>query len=594
MGKVIYIRTSDRVLLRFEDPNRVRAWLSSGRLSRDDVYLGQDQAWHPLSDLVDLAGALVQAPALPGPDSTEPASAPAVAAAPAPVRPAVSAPAPAPVAPAAPPTRAAGGPEEHQGPSERETQRLPPLDDHAGPSAAAVAAMPVAAPQPQATPPFVPIVDARAEVDVPASYEVPAVSIPEPAVNPPQAMGPAPSALEPVVQAVVEFQRPPRPVQVAPADEPMAFPSAVDPFAKAGDGDLWASDPIGQASRRKALIKRAIPFALLVALGLGGVVALVVLYREAAIPELAAPVPPTPASSAVLMARSADPAVAAPSSAPEGREVVAPAPAAAPVTAPAAAPVKAPVAAPLPAAVPAPVVAPSAAIPPAPERVPTARTPEPAPVAPPVPSPGRAVEPVRAAEAPSRSVAQPPARASAPEPSLRTAAALREKAVVEPPARARAPAGPSDTGVRELKMPAREPVAKPARGAAAGDAVAPSEEPGTYDAHMAAGNRELNRNPAVALDEFRLAAQARPGRVEPVARMGECAVRMGDLDNADRQFRAALKLGASYGPALVGMARIQKAKENVSDARYYYTRYLEVNPKGSQADEAQSYLERNP
>lgn len=47
-GSVVYVRTSDKVLLRFPDLDTARAWLESRRLSRDDEYLAPDQTWQPL------------------------------------------------------------------------------------------------------------------------------------------------------------------------------------------------------------------------------------------------------------------------------------------------------------------------------------------------------------------------------------------------------------------------------------------------------------------------------------------------------------------------------------------------------------------
>ena len=53
-GKVLYIRTSDGVLLRFEDLSAVKAWIEAGKLTTDARFLGPDQHWHPVSELPDL------------------------------------------------------------------------------------------------------------------------------------------------------------------------------------------------------------------------------------------------------------------------------------------------------------------------------------------------------------------------------------------------------------------------------------------------------------------------------------------------------------------------------------------------------------
>jgi len=57
MGNPIFIRTAEGVLLRFEDAAVARRWLEAGRIQWSDRFLGTDQAWHPLSDLLDFSQA---------------------------------------------------------------------------------------------------------------------------------------------------------------------------------------------------------------------------------------------------------------------------------------------------------------------------------------------------------------------------------------------------------------------------------------------------------------------------------------------------------------------------------------------------------
>ncbi len=47
----LYVRTSDKVLLRFSDLDTARAWLEARRLSLDAEYLATDQTWQPLDRL---------------------------------------------------------------------------------------------------------------------------------------------------------------------------------------------------------------------------------------------------------------------------------------------------------------------------------------------------------------------------------------------------------------------------------------------------------------------------------------------------------------------------------------------------------------
>lgn len=51
MANILYVRTADGVLLRFEDVDAVRAWLSAGKIDLDARFLGPDQRWRPLAEM---------------------------------------------------------------------------------------------------------------------------------------------------------------------------------------------------------------------------------------------------------------------------------------------------------------------------------------------------------------------------------------------------------------------------------------------------------------------------------------------------------------------------------------------------------------
>jgi Tfp pilus assembly protein PilF len=108
---------------------------------------------------------------------------------------------------------------------------------------------------------------------------------------------------------------------------------------------------------------------------------------------------------------------------------------------------------------------------------------------------------------------------------------------------------------------------------------------------MERGNNLKNLDPRTAMTHFAAAAQAKPGQVAPVSAMGDCAANMGNLDQARRHYENALRLRDSYGPALIGMARIHKRTGDSVGALRFYRRYLEVNSRGSQADEARAFVE---
>ncbi len=50
-GLILYVRTPDRVLLRFPDLDTARTWLEARRLSFDAEYLATDETWQPLDRL---------------------------------------------------------------------------------------------------------------------------------------------------------------------------------------------------------------------------------------------------------------------------------------------------------------------------------------------------------------------------------------------------------------------------------------------------------------------------------------------------------------------------------------------------------------
>lgn len=59
---------------------------------------------------------------------------------------------------------------------------------------------------------------------------------------------------------------------------------------------------------------------------------------------------------------------------------------------------------------------------------------------------------------------------------------------------------------------------------------------------------------------------------------GLCALRSGDMEKAERYFRAALRANAKFPPALLQMAQISFARQRYLQARAYLQRYAEVAP----------------
>jgi Tfp pilus assembly protein PilF len=107
---------------------------------------------------------------------------------------------------------------------------------------------------------------------------------------------------------------------------------------------------------------------------------------------------------------------------------------------------------------------------------------------------------------------------------------------------------------------------------------------------MAAGQRAMATDPALALTHFQAAAQLAPGRPEPRTKMGDCEMRRGNASAAASQYQAALNAFPSYGPAIIGLARAHARLGHDADARDLYRKYLDVNRTGTNADEARRVL----
>jgi tetratricopeptide (TPR) repeat protein len=78
--------------------------------------------------------------------------------------------------------------------------------------------------------------------------------------------------------------------------------------------------------------------------------------------------------------------------------------------------------------------------------------------------------------------------------------------------------------------------------------------------------RELLGRPARAVEAHRLAIEAtgaRPAlRAAAFAQLGELYISTGDLDDAEREFRSALRVSPGFGSALEGLAHVQGSRGN--------------------------------
>jgi hypothetical protein len=112
----------------------------------------------------------------------------------------------------------------------------------------------------------------------------------------------------------------------------------------------------------------------------------------------------------------------------------------------------------------------------------------------------------------------------------------------------------------------------------------------SYSKHMIEGHRYLKKDPKRAMAHFQMASRLKPDAVEPVSKMGDCSLAMGEIDVALDYYQRALGMMQGYGPAMIGIARGFARKGNKEQARLWYQKYLDSNPQGSQAEEARRFL----
>ncbi len=190
------------------------------------------------------------------------------------------------------------------------------------------------------------------------------------------------------------------------------------------------------------------------------------------------------------------------------------------------------------------------------------------------------VPPSRPAEQSPRPLETTPVAVPVPEPAVKKPAP--ELVVKKADLPAPAPV------VKKVKQPAPAPVLKKAPQPA--PYVDTPVAAGDFNGHMKAGDKALSRDPEVALAHYSLAHQLKPGNPLPLHKMGEACFKLRRYEEAKSHYERALGLVSSYGPAMIGLARVAKARGIADEARRYYQMYLDVNPSGTQAKEARQYL----
>ncbi len=114
-----------------------------------------------------------------------------------------------------------------------------------------------------------------------------------------------------------------------------------------------------------------------------------------------------------------------------------------------------------------------------------------------------------------------------------------------------------------------------------------SEKPQGIGAQLKkAGSLQHKGQTDAAKSLYESVLEREPANVEALTGVGYCYLDKGDNGNAVAYFRRAIKVNASYGPALMGTAETYKSMGQKEQALKYYRSYLLAIPSGGQSEMA--------
>ena len=109
--------------------------------------------------------------------------------------------------------------------------------------------------------------------------------------------------------------------------------------------------------------------------------------------------------------------------------------------------------------------------------------------------------------------------------------------------------------------------------------------PGDFSANFNLGDLMMNQdNPGAAIPCFRLALQADPRSAIAAGELGAALFAHGDVADAEREFRHALKLDPNYIDARYNLAGVEANDEEWAAAAGDYLQILAVNPQHKNAN----------
>jgi predicted Zn finger-like uncharacterized protein len=109
-------------------------------------------------------------------------------------------------------------------------------------------------------------------------------------------------------------------------------------------------------------------------------------------------------------------------------------------------------------------------------------------------------------------------------------------------------------------------------------------QPDTYEGWMQLAQKLQDREQAKkALDAYSAALELKPEDPRALTGQGYCYFDLGQLSNATKSFRQALRKSSRNGDAIIGLAEVYKDRGDNDNAIEFYERYLEVLPNGPEA-----------
>lgn len=119
--------------------------------------------------------------------------------------------------------------------------------------------------------------------------------------------------------------------------------------------------------------------------------------------------------------------------------------------------------------------------------------------------------------------------------------------------------------------------------------------PTSYDSLVAAGHMMMDQqNFLVASEAYARALALDSSSVDIIVDYGACLHGIGMPDRAIQEFRRALVKSPQHPIAHFNMGVVFLGAQQLDSARFYWSRYIEIEPQGPGADRARQLLAENP